>query len=43
MPTVAKILILIIVAGFIYYAPWVYAFPLTSEGHARRRLYRRWD
>jgi hypothetical protein len=43
MPTAAKVLITIIFASFLYYAPWVYAFPLTAEGHARRRLYKRWD
>lgn len=30
-------------AGFLIYAPWIYAFPLTSEGHARRRWLSRWD
>ena len=43
MPVISKILITIVFAGFLYYAPWVYALPLTSEGHARRRWYRRWD
>lgn len=43
MPMVSKVLIAIVFAGFLYYAPWVYALPLTSEGHARRRWYRRWD
>lgn len=30
-------------AGFLIYAPWIYGFPLTSEGHARRRWLSRWD
>jgi len=29
--------------GYLIYAPWVYAFPLTGEGHARRRWLSRWD
>jgi len=30
-------------AGFLVYAPWIYAFPLTPDGHARRRWLSRWD
>jgi dolichyl-phosphate-mannose--protein O-mannosyl transferase len=43
MPVVTKVLVGIVTIGFLFYAPWVYAMPLTSEGHARRRLLKRWD
>lgn len=31
------------VASFLYFAPWVYCFPLTSEEHAARRWLPKWD
>lgn len=31
------------VATFIYYAPWIYCFPITSEEHANRRWLPKWD
>lgn len=31
------------IATFIYYAPWVYCFPLSSEEHANRRWLPKWD
>jgi dolichyl-phosphate-mannose--protein O-mannosyl transferase len=43
MPLAMKLIMGVVLASFCYYAPWVYAFPLTSEGHARRRLLKRWD
>lgn len=43
MRSAMKVVLTLILAVWLFYAPWVYAFPLTSEGHARRRWYRRWD
>jgi len=43
MSTVIKILLIIVISWFLFYSPWVYATPLTGEGHARRRLLKRWD
>ena len=43
MPLGMKLIMLVVLCSFAYYAPWVYAHPLTSEGHARRRLLKRWD
>lgn len=31
------------IATFIYYAPWIYCFPITSEEHAARRWLPKWD
>jgi dolichyl-phosphate-mannose--protein O-mannosyl transferase len=42
-PRAVKFLTLIVLVGFVFWAPWVYCYPLTSEGHARRRLLKRWD
>ena len=40
----ATILLLLVTGGtLVFFAPWVYALPLTLEGHARRRLLPRWD
>ena len=35
--------LLAVVGVYLFYAPWVYAIPLTSEGHERRRWLRRWN
>ena len=43
MPWAMKGIMAVVLASFLFFAPWVYAFPLTSEGHARRRLLKRWD
>jgi dolichyl-phosphate-mannose-protein mannosyltransferase len=43
VPYVVGVLSIAIIASFFFYAPWVYALPLTSEGHARRRWMKRWD
>lgn len=32
-----------VIISFIYYAPWIYCFPLTSEEHAARRWLPHWD
>lgn len=42
-PAVVKAILLVVVSCYLYYSPWIYAFPLTSEGHARRRWLPRWD
>jgi dolichyl-phosphate-mannose--protein O-mannosyl transferase len=42
-PAAVKVLTLVVLAGFVFWAPWVYCFPLTAEGHARRRILKRWD
>lgn len=31
------------IAAFIYFAPWVYCFPLSSAEHAERRWLKKWD
>jgi dolichyl-phosphate-mannose--protein O-mannosyl transferase len=43
MHSAAKTLLILVIAAFLFYAPWVYSWPLTNEGHARRRLLKRWD
>jgi dolichyl-phosphate-mannose--protein O-mannosyl transferase len=43
MPTAMQLLCVVIIACFLFYAPWVYSTPLTVEGHARRRWLKRWD
>lgn len=40
---VVKWALFLVVACFLFYAPWVYALPLTSEGHERRRWLKRWN
>lgn len=30
-------------AGFLYFAPWIYCFPLSSDQHASMRWFGRWD
>lgn len=32
-----------VVGSFVYFAPWVYCFPLTSGQHAERRILPKWD
>lgn len=48
LPLKLRIVVLVAVmaatiASFVYYAPWVYCFPITSEQHAARRWMPRWD
>lgn len=31
------------IAVFVYYAPWIYCFPITSDEHAARRWLPKWD
>lgn len=40
---VVVVLFSVTIAGFIYYAPWIYCTPLTSDEHAERRWLKRWD
>ena len=37
VPAYARAYLLIILAVFVFYVPWIYALPLNSEGHQRRR------
>jgi dolichyl-phosphate-mannose-protein mannosyltransferase len=43
VPVAARAYILLILAVFVFYVPWIYALPLNSEGHARRRWLPRWN
>lgn len=48
LPLKPRIVVLVAVmaatiASFVYYAPWVYCFPITSAQHAARRWMPRWD
>lgn len=43
MPRVFALVLGLVVVVFAFYAPWIYLFPLTNEGHARRRWLPRWD
>lgn len=38
-----KVAFTAIFAVYLFYAPWVYALPLTNEGHERRRWLPRWN
>lgn len=38
-----KVYLLFILVGWLYMAPWVYALPLTPDGHERRRIMPRWN
>jgi dolichyl-phosphate-mannose--protein O-mannosyl transferase len=40
---VVKVALFVVVTTYLFYAPWVYAMPLTSEGHDRRRWLKRWN
>jgi len=42
-PFVLKALLAPLVLCYLFYAPWIYAFPLTNEGHDRRRWLPRWN
>lgn len=37
------LLLAAIFATYLYYVPWTYCFPITSEQHAERRWLPRWD
>jgi dolichyl-phosphate-mannose--protein O-mannosyl transferase len=43
VPLAAKAYLLLVGAVFLFYVPWIYALPLNSEGHARRRWLPRWN
>lgn len=42
-PFAALVLITAVVVAFVYWSPWVYGFPLSHEGHLKRRWMPRWD
>lgn len=42
-PLVATLSIAIMISAFAYWAPWVYAIPLTPAQHQMRRWLPRWD
>lgn len=35
--------LVVVVATFLFFAPWVYALPLNNDGHERRRWLKRWN
>jgi len=43
MPFAMGLLLLPVVSIYLYYSPWIYAFPLTNDSHAQRRWLERWD
>jgi dolichyl-phosphate-mannose--protein O-mannosyl transferase len=42
-PILAKSVLLVIGLVWLYFTPWIYAIPLTHEGHQRRKWKERWD
>lgn len=42
-PMMAAFVLTLLVASFLYWSPWVYAWPLTHEGHIQRRWFPKWD
>ncbi|CAN8070755.1 unnamed protein product [Agarophyton chilense] len=42
-PIACIIVVAILVAGFVYWSPWVYGTVLSEEEHIRRRWLPRWD
>ena len=38
-----QVLTAIVVGCWLYYVPWLYCYPLTNDGHQRRRWMKRWD
>lgn len=36
-------LLLVVVAVYLHFAPWIYALPMTNEAHDRRRWMPRWN
>lgn len=42
-PAAAAAMIAAMLAAFVYWAPWVYATPLTMQAHTARRWFPRWD
>jgi dolichyl-phosphate-mannose--protein O-mannosyl transferase len=43
IPHVAKYLLMAILVVYVFYMPWIYALPLSAEGHQRRRWLPSWD
>jgi dolichyl-phosphate-mannose--protein O-mannosyl transferase len=43
VPGIFKTLLVVFISCYLFFSPWIYAFPLTTEGHARRRWLPRWD
>ncbi len=43
MPLAAIAVVVTAGVGHFIFAPWIYAFPLSSDGHAARRWLQRWD
>ena len=37
-----RIVLAAVFAGFVFWSPWVYAFPLTRQGHDARRWMASW-
>jgi dolichyl-phosphate-mannose-protein mannosyltransferase len=42
-PLATKLFVLVIGLVWAYYTPWIYGFPLTNDGHERRRWNPRWN
>ena len=42
-PTAVKVVLAPVLAVYLYYAPWIYGFALTNDGHERRRWMPRWN
>jgi dolichyl-phosphate-mannose--protein O-mannosyl transferase len=42
-PIAARVVLLVVGLVWLHYTPWIYGFPLTNDGHARRRWNPRWD
>lgn len=43
MPSVFKLVCLVVVGCYLFFAPWIYGFALNNEGHDRRRWLPRWN
>lgn len=39
---VVSILVILMASALLYWSPWIYSFPLTQQGHSRRRWLPRW-
>ena len=42
-PIASRVVLLVVGLVWLHYTPWIYGFPLTNDGHARRRWNPRWD
>jgi dolichyl-phosphate-mannose--protein O-mannosyl transferase len=38
-----RVYLSIVVLTFLFFSPWIYAMPLTNDGHERRRWLARWN